>query len=73
MGYPLTIVSYNGKQLMSKQIEQYFEFNGIRQLKVLVYSPQTNGQLERFIQNLKNCIKQAFDNEDSIKKVFGGI
>ena len=38
-------------------------------MKSSVYTLQTNGQVERFIQNLKNCIKQAFDNEDSIKEV----
>ncbi|CAK5122125.1 unnamed protein product [Meloidogyne enterolobii] len=60
-GPPNTIVSDNGRQFISFEIENYFESQGIKHLKSPPYHPPSNGLVERFIQTFKNGVQKLID------------
>ena len=64
-GLPTTFVSDNGPQLVSKEMEQFLERNGILQVPVPKYKPNTNGLAERAVQSFKTAMdKMSRANPD---------
>ena len=48
MGIPRTVVSDNGKQLISREVKDLFNALKIEHHKVALYAPAQNGLVERF-------------------------
>ncbi|XP_055589501.1 uncharacterized protein K02A2.6-like [Uranotaenia lowii] len=57
-GMPETLVSDNGRQLVSEEFERYCEVNGILHLKTPPFHPQSNGLAERFVDTFKRTLKK---------------
>ena len=52
-GLPSTIVTDNGPQFVSGQLESFLEKKGIQHIRTSLYHPQANGGVERFNQVVK--------------------
>ncbi|XP_054283614.1 uncharacterized protein K02A2.6-like [Macrosteles quadrilineatus] len=52
-GIPSEIVTDNGPQFLSKEMETFFEKNSINHIKTTPYHPKSNGLVERLIRTLK--------------------
>ena len=48
LGYPKTLVSDNGKQLVSQKTTKFLNSHGIEPRRVPLYGPNQNGLVERF-------------------------
>lgn len=57
-GIPETLVSDNGRQLVSDQFERYCDNNGILHLKTPPFHPQSNGLAERFVDTFKRALNK---------------
>ncbi|XP_039452532.1 uncharacterized protein K02A2.6-like [Culex pipiens pallens] len=57
-GMPETLVSDNGRQLVSEEFERYCDSNGILHLKTPPFHPQSNGLAERFVDTFKRTLKK---------------
>ncbi len=58
-GLPEQVVSDNGSNLVSIEIESFFSSNGIRHRKVTPYWPQANATVERFNRTIEKAIRTA--------------
>lgn len=58
-GLPETVVTDNGPQFVSGQMETFFKENGIDHHRVTPYWPQANGQVERQNQTILKAIRIA--------------
>ena len=56
-GIPEQIVSDNGPQFISKEFKDFTVSNGIKHHLSVPYHPATNGQVERFVQTMKQAIR----------------
>ncbi|PFX12679.1 Uncharacterized protein K02A2.6 [Stylophora pistillata] len=56
-GVPAQLVSDNGPQLTSEELQQFLKRNGIRHITSAPYHPATNALAERAIQSFKNATK----------------
>ena len=54
-GVPEKLLSDNASNFMSKVMKQYCETTGIKQLKISLYHPQTNGMVESLIPHKNGC------------------
>jgi transposase InsO family protein len=54
---PVTMVSDNGPQFRSTEMEQFTKNTGIQHKFTAPYHPATNGQAERFEEMLKNGLR----------------
>lgn len=61
-GLPATIVTDNGTQFTSGEFAEFIRANGIQHKYSAPYHPSTNGQVERYVQVVKNGLK-AMANE----------
>ncbi|CAK5075920.1 unnamed protein product [Meloidogyne enterolobii] len=66
-GPPNTLVSDNGRQLVSFEFDSFLEEYGIKHLRSPAYHPPSNGLVERFIQTFKNGIKKMLDSSIPLK------
>ena len=57
LGFPEQIISDNGSNFISEEMKNYFKQCGIKHRKVVPYSPQSNGLIERFHRTLKKAIQ----------------
>ena len=57
-GLPVVLVSDNGPQLVSVEMENFLRNNGIKHLLSEPYHPATNGAAERCVQTVKNALKK---------------
>ena len=57
LGFPEKFVSDNGSNFRSEEMKAYLKSCGIKQRKVIPYSPQSNGLIERFNRTLKKMIQ----------------
>ena len=62
IGIPNTILTDNGSQLKSMDKEKFLKVNNIEHKLTPLYSPQSNGLVERFNHTLKYAIKEARDS-----------
>lgn len=70
-GVPETVITDNGPQFTSKEIESWFKDKGIMHKKTSIYNPQSNGVIERANKTLKDGIRilinQGWKLEEAIK------
>ncbi|XP_064461755.1 uncharacterized protein K02A2.6-like [Ornithodoros turicata] len=65
MGYPSEIVTDNGRQFISHEMEEFFSCCGIKHIRCSPYYPQSNGKIERFHRYLKKQLSCATaENKD---------
>jgi transposase InsO family protein len=57
-GIPELLVSDNGPQLVSSEMEQFLRNNGIQHSLSPPYHPASNGAAERCLQTVKNALKK---------------
>jgi len=53
------LVSDNGPQFISDELQQFLSAHGVRHSKAALYNPQANGEVERFNRVLKEGLKAA--------------
>ncbi|CAF0913545.1 unnamed protein product [Brachionus calyciflorus] len=58
-GIPLEVRTDNGPPFNSAKFEEFAKYMGFRHRKITPYWPQANGQVERFMKNLKKVIQTA--------------
>ncbi|XP_033832445.2 uncharacterized protein K02A2.6-like [Periophthalmus magnuspinnatus] len=58
-GAPVQLISDNGPQLVSKEMSDFLQANGVQHIKSAPYHPATNGLAERFVQTLKHALKAS--------------
>lgn len=68
-GYPTLLVSDNGPQLVSGEIEEYFNAVGVRHITSPAYHPSSNGLAERFVRTFKEGVKKILGTETAPNKV----
>lgn len=57
-GIPKELVSDNGPQLISEEMERFLRENGVKHILSAPYHPATNGAAENSVQTLKNALKK---------------
>ena len=58
-GVPRVIVSDNGTQLVSREMQSFLVYNGITHNRTSLYNPMGNGLVERAHRLLKGTIQLA--------------
>lgn len=58
-GFPETVVTDNGSQFVSREMEEYLSECGIRHVRSALYNPTANSQVERVNRTLKEGIQAA--------------
>lgn len=61
-GLPKTVFSDNGPPFISKQLEMFFQINGIDHITSPPYHPMSNGEAENMVKTFKNAIKAAMED-----------
>eukprot|EP00731_Ephydatia_muelleri_P013854 Em0007g1164a len=56
-GIPQQIVTDNGQQFVSEMFQRFMSHNNIKHIKSSPYHPATNGLAERFVQTLKQALR----------------
>ncbi|KFD68019.1 hypothetical protein M514_19896 [Trichuris suis] len=62
-GYPEVLVLNDGKQFSASEFTVFCAENGIPQLTTAPYHPQSNGQVERFVDMLKRAVSHHTASE----------
>ncbi|WKY00905.1 hypothetical protein Q1695_015148 [Nippostrongylus brasiliensis] len=57
-GYPETLVTDNGTQFTSKDFSEFCSRNGIKHVRTPPFHPQSNGQVERFVDTFKRALQK---------------
>ena len=69
-GLAKTVVSDNGPQLVSDEIEQFFTDNGIKHIRIPAYKAQCNGLAEKMVDSFKSAMtKMRLKCNDVMKNV----
>ena len=58
-GLPDKLVSDNGPEFTSDEFKEFMSNCGILHIKTAPYHPQTNGEVERFVQTFINFVKRS--------------
>ncbi|XP_051973262.1 uncharacterized protein K02A2.6-like [Xyrauchen texanus] len=58
-GYPLEVVTDNGKQFVGNVFEAFLRTSGVKHIKASPYYPKSNGKIERFHRYLKKAFKAS--------------
>lgn len=58
-GCPEQLVSDNGAQFVSQEMDTFLKVNGVQHIRAAPYHPATNGLAERFVQTLKHSLKAS--------------
>ncbi|XP_045450182.1 uncharacterized protein K02A2.6-like [Melitaea cinxia] len=67
-GLPITQVSDNGRQFRSEEMQTFLKEYGIQAKFTAPFHPSTNGQVERYVQSVKNKLKAMINDEGSIQE-----
>uniref|UniRef100_A0A5S6QPD4 Integrase catalytic domain-containing protein n=1 Tax=Trichuris muris TaxID=70415 RepID=A0A5S6QPD4_TRIMR len=62
-GMPAVLVTGNGRQFVSSEFAIFCASNGIRHLTTAPYMPQSNGQVERFVDTFKRALKKKHERQ----------
>ncbi|XP_074039503.1 uncharacterized protein [Leptinotarsa decemlineata] len=65
-GLPVILVSDNGPTFRSQEFELFLKSNGILHKYSAPYHPETNGQVERYVQTMKNALRKLTSNRDNL-------
>lgn len=60
-GTPICLVSDNGPQYVSWEIEKFFAEKGIKHIRSPPYHPASNGLAERFVRSFKSSVGKLID------------
>ncbi|KII65791.1 Pol polyprotein [Thelohanellus kitauei] len=66
-GFPLAIVSDNGRQFSSSEFEDFDTSNSIKHLFSPMYHPQSKWLAERFVQTIKTSISKSVDEGSNLE------
>ncbi|UYV80916.1 K02A2.6-like [Cordylochernes scorpioides] len=58
-GLPEFLVTDNGRQFVSREMEEFTRMNRIRHTKTSPYNPSTNGLAERYVREFKTSLKRT--------------
>ena len=61
-GIPENLVSDNGTQFTSQHFGNFCSMNGINHIRTAPFHPQSNGQVERFVDTFKRALKKQETN-----------
>ncbi|XP_036346913.1 uncharacterized protein K02A2.6-like [Rhagoletis pomonella] len=64
-----TIVSDNGTQFVSAQFQQFLKMRGVNHVRTAPYHPQSNGQVERFVDTLKRALTKLKSAGTSVENL----
>lgn len=64
-GIPHTLVTDNGSQLVSKQLQEFYQKNGIKHITSPVGHQQSNGQAENAVKTFKAKLKTALNDREN--------
>ena len=56
---PEQLVSDNGPQFLSEEMNQFLATNGVKHIRSAPYHPSTNGAVERLVQTVKHALKSG--------------
>lgn len=56
-GLPLTVVSDNQPSLVSREMHEFYKQHGVRHITSPPYHAASNGQCERFVSSMKQCLR----------------
>jgi transposase InsO family protein len=65
-GYPKELLSDNGSQFTSAEFQDYCTRRDIKHLLAAVYTPTTNGKVERLNREIKQALKRAHHEGEHI-------
>ncbi|XP_059222312.1 uncharacterized protein K02A2.6-like [Stomoxys calcitrans] len=65
-GFPESLVSDNGTQFTSQEFVLFCSENGIEHIRTAPFHPQSNGQVERFVDTFKRALKK---HQNSLKGI----
>ena len=65
-GFPNVVVSDNAPQFVASKMTDYFDSIGVRHVTSPPYHPASNGQAERYVQTVKNGLKND-SSSDNLK------
>ena len=60
-GFPGVLVSDNGLHFVSRAFSSFCEKNGVHHIRTVVYSPESNGIIERFHGSLKTMLAKCME------------
>nr|XP_022914005.1 uncharacterized protein K02A2.6-like [Onthophagus taurus] len=61
-GWPKTLVTDNGPQLVSSDFEDFCKSQGIKHVRITPYHPKSNGQAERVVKTFKDRLNSSDKN-----------
>ena len=67
-GLPEQIVSDNGPQFTSTELQKFCRVNGVKHILVAPYHPRSNGEAECFVKPFKHALKTSKE-EDILKRL----
>ncbi|XP_055604442.1 uncharacterized protein K02A2.6-like [Uranotaenia lowii] len=67
-GMPITLVSDNGSQFTSTEFAAFCVENAIEHLTTVPYHPQSNGQVERFVDTFKRSLRKIREGKGTIQE-----
>ena len=71
-GVPKTVVSDNGPNLVSKNLQRFFESYGVKRLTSPPFNPRSNGLAEICVKTVKTKLKAAIESNQKNEKVGSG-
>ena len=66
-GFPKAVVSDNGRQLISNEMQVFLSRRGIEHIQSAPFHPQSNGEAERFVRTFKEAMTK-FKDEGKAKE-----
>ncbi|XP_061724707.1 uncharacterized protein K02A2.6-like [Cydia pomonella] len=67
-GIPKQIVSDNGKQFTSKELDDFTKYCGIEHIFTAPYHPASNGLAENSVRTLKRVIRKALQENQNVER-----